>query len=72
MKRCVVILFSVTLLSGSGFSAQPAGGAASSATNSGKKNEWQNWVFAGGSLLAATAGLIAIALTGSGQVSHLH
>ena len=73
MKKFIYVVFAVALLSGSGLSAQPAGGAASQASMSGKKNEWQSWVFAGGALAAASAGLLIIAITGGGgQISHAH
>jgi hypothetical protein len=49
--------------------AEPTGQAAMVATKSGQENNWQNWVFVGGSLVAAGIAVLVISLDSG---SHAH
>ena len=73
MKRVSAFLCLFALLIHSPLFAQPAGEAAAESAQKGQNNEWQSWVFAGGSAVTATAALIVVALnSGSGPASQAH
>ncbi len=72
MNKAFSYFLALTLL-GSSLAAQEPGSGAAQATNTGRNNAWQGWVFAGGALAAVVAGVIVIAThSGSDQVNFNH
>lgn len=62
MKK--LVLTALVLLTAS-IQAQETGNAAVTSSDAGAGNNWDNWVFAGGSLAAAATGLIVLFVTGA-------
>jgi len=59
---CLIALLSITSLSAD----PPIGTGAAEASEMGQDSEWQNWLFAGGSIASAVTGVIVVALVNSG------
>jgi hypothetical protein len=59
MKKATTLLTLFALLSTTSLSAQAGDGAATAAKTA-KNNSWQNWVFAGGALIAAAVGITVV------------
>lgn len=72
MKKAIPSVLAISLLATS-LAAQEPGTGAAQASNSGRSNAWQGWVFAGGAIAAVVAGVIVIAThRGSDQVNFNH
>ncbi len=71
MKHLAKLVTIAALLSTATLSAQETGEAAVSASSAARNNTWQNWIFAGGAIVAAAVGITVVVLnTGSSVNSH--
>lgn len=59
---CLIAFLSVTSLS----AEPPIGTGAAAGSEMGQDSEWQNWLFAGGSIASAVTGVLVVALVNSG------
>lgn len=72
MNKAIACFLALSLF-GSSLAAQEPGAGAAQASNTGRNNAWQGWVFAGGAIAAVVAGVIVIAThSGSDQVNFNH
>lgn|GEM_PF-3524930 len=71
MKNIYVLLSSLFIVTATALTAQELGEGSVNSSKASQATEWQNWTVAGGSLVAATVGVIVVA-TNSSSTSHHH
>lgn len=72
MKKAIPMILGLAVL-GSPLAAQEPGMGAANGSNTGRDNAWPGYVFAGGAVAAAVAGIIIIATNNSSdQVNFIH
>lgn len=70
MKKLISIFVLTALLSGN-LQAQQTGAGASTSSNAGLGNNWQNWAFAGSAMVTAACAIFVVSMhNGQSSTSH--